>query len=71
MYVGRDQNHGPFWDLYYSLFLIVSLGDPKGPIIFINPHVRVYACLPDFWDGGSLPFSVEPVASRTRKRWVR
>ena len=35
-YMGVDQNYGPFWGLYYGIFLI---GDQKGPIILINPHM--------------------------------
>ena len=36
--MGVDQNYGPFWGLYYSIFLIVySSKDREGPIILINP----------------------------------
>ena len=35
--LGVDQNYGPLWGLYYSIFLIVQ-GTKRGPIILINPH---------------------------------
>ena len=35
-HVGVDQNYGPFWGLYYSIFLIVYRG-PKGAHNFDQP----------------------------------
>lgn len=36
--MGVDQNYGPFWGLYYSIFLKIK-GTKKGPIILISPHI--------------------------------
>ena len=35
-YLGVDQNYGPFWGLYYSIFLIAYRG-PKGTHNFDQP----------------------------------
>ena len=37
--LGVDQKNGPFWGLYYSIFLIVYRG-PKGAHNFDQPPVR-------------------------------
>ena len=37
--LGVDQKNGPFWGLYYSIFLIVYRG-PKGAHNFDQPPLR-------------------------------
>ena len=38
--MGADQNYGPFWGLYYSIFLTIQETE-SAPIILINSHMRI------------------------------